>query len=191
MAKNTDKLRWLSERWQEAGYDVSVLATIEDAVHRLQGRYYHEDIFKVFEYAYGWADNDRRRPPEEAWRGLGRLLAWSEVAPDRLNDADSAHLALWAVRDVLGVSAKNLAYILGVSKGRISQFMKPSEPIPDLHRFVILGVLDRAIDEWSVEVKVQQTRQKLIRATRTHAVKLLKIIRDAEAEALFPSEVGA
>ena len=163
-------------------------ATLEEEVHRLPGSYY-ENIFDVFNYAHGLEDNEQAKA--KGWRDLGRLLAWDVVGPKWLEDVDSAHLALWAVRNVLGVSAKDLAYILGVSKGRISQFMKPSEQIPERHRLMILGILDRAIDEWSSEVRVEYRRQKLIRAVRTRTVELLKTIRDAESEALFPSTVSA
>ena len=183
----------LASKLLAAGDDEAAKAAVEEEIHRLHedqagGRPsdYYLDVLDIF-FDAGYI----LETGEKGNRTLGKLLAWDRVGPKWLEDMDSAHLALWAARDLLGFSAKHLAFTLNVSKGRISQFMKPSEPIPKVHRLRLLGILDRAIDEWSSEVRVQYSRQKLVRATRTNVVELLTTIRDAEQEALFPSTVGA
>ena len=70
--------------------------------------------------------------------------------------------------------------------GRATQFQDPTNRIPRIHRFKLLGILDAAVEQYSTEVEVLAHRAPLVRKVRLAILELLTVIRDAERDALIP-----
>ncbi len=122
---------------------------------------------------------------------LGRLTTESSDFTGWLAKADSAHMALWAATAVLGIPNKAMADVLNLSSGRVTQLHDPANGIPRAHRLVLLGVLNAAVEQYSVEVEVPENRAPMVRLVRVAMLELLRAIRNVEIRELVPRTESA
>ena len=139
------------------------------------------EVFRaVMQAAYG--DDNLDQGFKLFGTAIGRAIDYEPWLPEM----DSAHLALWAITDVLGIANKYLARALGISAGRVTQLQDPTKPVPRNHRFALLGILDAAVEQYSAKVEVLAHRAPLVRQVRLAILELLTVIRNAERDALIP-----
>ena len=122
---------------------------------------------------------------------LGRLTGSSYDFTGWLAKADSAHMALHAATALLGIPKNDMADVLGISPGRVTQLHDPANGIPRAHRLVVLGILNAAVEQHSAEVEVPANRAPMVRLVRAAMLELLTAIRNVEIRELIPPTESA
>ena len=144
-----------------------------------------EVLREILKVAFGHAKADR------GLMILGRLTGSSYDFTGWLAKADSAHMALHAATALLGIPRNDMADVLGISPGRVTQLHDPANGIPRAHRLVVLGILNAAEEQYSAEVEVPANRAPMVRLVRTAMLELLTAIRAVEIFDLMPPTESA